>query len=260
MIKKSIFISHTSAEKEIALTLKEWVDSSFLGVCDVFVSSSPDSISPGQNWLDEVCTALKTTNLQLILCSKQSLTRPWINFEAGFAFAQGITIIPLCHSGVSVSDLPIPLALFQAINLESDDACKDIFAAIAKFSELRVPKIAYLDFKSELGEAIKKTPEGSILKHCINQELVVSDEQPTIPNAKDKLPSECINILSIFLAREEVYDTNIRQLIENPVRADYFRDILVENNLLSPSYNMRSPTTYRLSKKGRAFLVEQGLC
>jgi hypothetical protein len=78
---KSVFISHISDETELAQWLKSRLDRDFLGTLDIFVSSDRSTIGAGRKWLDEVDKALKKADLQIILCSRESVGRPWVNFE-----------------------------------------------------------------------------------------------------------------------------------------------------------------------------------
>jgi hypothetical protein len=45
-------------------------------------------------------------HLLLAVCSNESVSMPWINYEAGGARARDVVVIPLCHSGMT----PIMLA------------------------------------------------------------------------------------------------------------------------------------------------------
>jgi TIR domain len=81
MSKSIVFISHITEEKPIAIAFKDLIETSFLGMIDVFVSSDENSISTGQRWLDNITTALKECSIEIILCSPKSVSRPWINFE-----------------------------------------------------------------------------------------------------------------------------------------------------------------------------------
>jgi hypothetical protein len=61
--RKSVFISHISAESDVAQWLKSVLDRDFLGTLDIFVSSDQSIIEAGQRWLDEVDKALKRADL-----------------------------------------------------------------------------------------------------------------------------------------------------------------------------------------------------
>src|SRR5262245_61576268 len=106
MAKKRIFISHISDETELAQWLKACLDRDFLGALDIFVSSDRPTIEAGRRWLDEVDKALREADLQIVLCSRESVARPWVNFEAGAVWLRGIPVVPVCHSGLEPESLP----------------------------------------------------------------------------------------------------------------------------------------------------------
>jgi TIR domain len=111
------FISHVSEEAEVAIHLKNVLQDDFLRLLKVFVSSDGESISTGKDWLQSIDAALRQSKLVMILCSPTSIRRPWIFFEAGAAWIQQIPLIPLCHAGLTPSDLPMPLSTRMAVSL-----------------------------------------------------------------------------------------------------------------------------------------------
>jgi hypothetical protein len=115
--KKTVFISHISDETEVAQWLKARIDRDFLGAVDIFVSSDRSTIAAGRKWLDEVDKALKRADLQIVLCSPDSVGRPWVNFEAGAVWLRGIPVIPVCHSGLQPEGLPVPLSMLEGVAL-----------------------------------------------------------------------------------------------------------------------------------------------
>jgi hypothetical protein len=131
-LKPNIFISHITEEAEIPSMLKERIEHYFLSMVEVFVSSDPGSNPLGGKWLKTVEDHLQNCQAMLILCSPKSITRPWINFEAGAAWVKGIPVAPLCHSGLSPSGLPIPLSLQQAMTLTDARRIPELFALVAK--------------------------------------------------------------------------------------------------------------------------------
>lgn len=142
--KKLVFISHITEESELAKILSEEIKSSFLGLLDTFVSSDGESLPAGGRWLDSIDTALTNSAIQISLCSPQSITRPWINFEAGASWIRRIPVVPLCHSGLSKSGLPIPLVMLQGADLDNVDDLKVVFAELAKIlGAAKTPEIDY---------------------------------------------------------------------------------------------------------------------
>ena len=93
-----IFISHITEEAPITLVLKDFIEEHFLGQISVFVSSDVHELTPGERWLRKIEAALKECELLLVICSPSSLTRPWINFEAGCGWMKGTKMVPVCHS------------------------------------------------------------------------------------------------------------------------------------------------------------------
>jgi hypothetical protein len=59
MDKRLVFISHITEEQEVALAFKDLIESSFLGMIEIFVSSDHDNIRMGQKWIDQISNALK---------------------------------------------------------------------------------------------------------------------------------------------------------------------------------------------------------
>jgi hypothetical protein len=143
MAKKTVFISHVSTETELAQYLKGRFDKDFLGSLDVFVSSDQTTIAAGTRWLEEVEKALKNTDLQVLLCSKESVGRPWVNFEAGAVWLTGVPVIPMCHSGMTPSDLPVPLSMLEAIQASDSGDLRKLYSAVADVVKLQLPEVDF---------------------------------------------------------------------------------------------------------------------
>ena len=145
MPKPLFFISHIQEEKEIALALKKVIESSFLNMVEVFVSTDPESLRPGARWLETITNALKRCKVEIILASPRSIKRPWINFEGGAGWIRDISVIPLCHSGMTPSALPPPLNALQSAIANNVSSLSIVFGDLAKFIDCDVP---LLNFKS----------------------------------------------------------------------------------------------------------------
>jgi hypothetical protein len=121
-----------------------------LGLLTVFVSSDTESIAAGEEWLRSVEQALENCAMQIILCSPDSITRPWINFEAGAAWIRKIPLIPICHSGLTPRDLPTPLSLRQAVSLDDPIGLNRLYVKIAEIVGSNVPHIDFSGLATEL--------------------------------------------------------------------------------------------------------------
>jgi hypothetical protein len=156
MSKKRIFVSHISSETEIAQSLKEHLEEHFLGLLDIFVSSDRETIQAGSKWLAEVERALKSADLQIVLCSKESVGRPWVNFEAGAIWLRGIPVIPLCHSGATPNDLPVPLSMLEGIECGQSGGLQKLYDVIARKLNVNVPKVDFPTMATQLREIERK--------------------------------------------------------------------------------------------------------
>jgi hypothetical protein len=142
---KRIFVSHVSEEEPLAGVLKEWIGKA-VGADRVFASSF--DIHLGDQWLDQINTALSDSSALIALCSPRSLQRPWVNFEAGGAWGTGRPVLPVCHSGMTREQLPNPLAIFQAVDLDDASACAELVRRSAAL--LGVPEAGTLDYEEML--------------------------------------------------------------------------------------------------------------
>jgi hypothetical protein len=144
--KPFVFISHITPEAQLAELFKEQIGQDFLGMIDVFVSSDGASISVGSKWLNDIDAALKNAKVELIICSEESVKRPWINFEAGAGWVKGIPIVPICHTGLRPVDLPIPLNMLQGIGAADPDGLKQMYTLLAKQLGCVVPNQSFVNF------------------------------------------------------------------------------------------------------------------
>lgn len=248
----NVFISHINEESALALTLKEWIESSFSGKCQVFVSSDKDDIPAGTKWFERIEKALGDAGVLIVLCSAESLSRPWINFETGCGWMKNIPILPICHSAQRKATLPPPISRFQALDLDDPKFVFDLLSALAK--HLNFPKVPRIDqeaMRSELDVAMKaqtKAPAPMPMK---------ADEVRT----GVELPNEAVELLKIMAADSRHlnalhFSAHTR---ETQQRVQYFLDMLHERKLVQNFWGMGQPATYALSPNGRKYLFERKL-
>lgn len=131
MSRLKVFLSHLTVEKRLAELLQEAVSRDFIGMVEFFISSDTTSIPAGEKWLDRVVDALRNADLHLVLCSPEAVGRPWINFETGAAYLRGIPIFPICHSGLSPAQLPVPLSAFEGVRASTQADLTNLYRTIA---------------------------------------------------------------------------------------------------------------------------------
>jgi len=138
-----VFISHIHEEAPVAVVLQQMIRSAFLNFLQPFVSSDRESIQAGRKWLDGVEHALNEAVVEIVLCSPESIQKPWINFEAGAGWIRGIPVIPVCHLGLAVGDLPIPMALLQGVAATDRAGLEQMVATIARVVGLDTPRVNF---------------------------------------------------------------------------------------------------------------------
>lgn len=173
MPNKTVFISHISQEAELAKGLKEKLEIHFLGMLDIFVSSDRETIQAGSNWLQEVDRALKEADVQIILCSKDSVNRPWVNFEAGAAWIRGIPVIPACHSGMKPKDLPVPLGMLEGITCSDQTGLQKLYDSLAKVLEVKPPSVDFGEMALQMNVLEKKYMQGNVAQEIINNPRIL---------------------------------------------------------------------------------------
>jgi hypothetical protein len=124
-----------------------------LGQYEVFVSSDAESIRLGRKWLDEIDGSLTDCKIILVLCSPESIVRPWINFETGCGWIKKIPIIPICHSGLVLKSLPPPLGFLQGIELADDAVLDKLLKNLAKELGVQKAPLVHPDMLQHLRKA-----------------------------------------------------------------------------------------------------------
>ena len=145
-----IFISHIREEFQVALVLKKWIEAVFGDQGEILVSSDPENIPTVSQWVERDDPALSEVKALIILCSPNSMQKPWISFEAGCAWIKKISIIPVCHSGLSSANLPSPLSMFLTLEMNQKDFSKKLFSTLAQ--ELGVSELPAIQHQQMRGE------------------------------------------------------------------------------------------------------------
>jgi hypothetical protein len=154
MQKPIIFISHIHEEEPCANALEKVLRKALLGALDIFNTSNRTSIAAGDPWRDKIVEMLKRAASVLVIASPNSVSSPWVNFEAGGAWVSGTRVIPCCIKGMTPSSLPAPLSHLQALDLSSPEDLHLLINHLAEGAGLDAP--AEFDF-SKAAEALVKS-------------------------------------------------------------------------------------------------------
>jgi hypothetical protein len=207
-MKEGIFISHLGEEKLVAVRVKELLREAFGPNVKVFVSSDYDSIRSGSDWHGDIITALKSSRVVLILCSADSVSRPWINYEAGVGDGTDsdvkevgrTNVIPLVVRNFPKGKLQPPLSRKHARDAHDAD---DVEALLKHISE-------------DVGEPHAQTDVQTFVKEMreISRRIQVRDDRLSLSDAdfetyiKNLITAQNGNEFSILIEdlREQTVD------------------------------------------------------
>lgn len=140
MQKPTIFISHSSLDKQLIRQIKDLINGRTSGTVDLFQSSDGESIPFGNNWIHQVEENLNKSKIMLVFVSPRSAMSSWIYFEAGFAYSKGVKVIPIGIDGVDIGSLKPPLNLLQGFNITSAEGLNNIIAVLNREFDCSYPE------------------------------------------------------------------------------------------------------------------------
>ena len=110
-----VFISWSgSLSRDVAVVLRDWLP---LVIQAVRPYVSSEDIDPGARWGGDIAVQLDDTDFGILCVSRDNVTAPWLNFEAG-ALSKSVErsrVVPFLID-LGPSDIPRgPLAQFQAV-------------------------------------------------------------------------------------------------------------------------------------------------
>ena len=185
-----ILISHVSDEALFALLLKDFIESTFLGQFEVFLSSNSGERGVGDKWLVELDSSLSSAELLLVICSPKSIRQPWIHFEFGCAWTKSMAITCICHSGLNKVGLPPHLRTFDVMEVENDDFMEQLFNDLAKrFGIKRLPRLSYETMKAELRATLVSIASSAQASDRAIRALDLPDEHITLQTEAEPAPA-----------------------------------------------------------------------
>jgi hypothetical protein len=140
-IMADIFISFIHEESETAEALQRFVNQMLSGQAKAFLSSDKFQIYAGELWLERIFKELSAAKVVLLLLSERSVTRPWVNFEAGAGWLTDKKIIPVCIKDLTKENLPKPYSSLQSIDLKYTDEQLYLIRSIAHHLGVEEPEI-----------------------------------------------------------------------------------------------------------------------
>src|SRR5262249_20372638 len=93
----------------------------------------------GDPWRDKIIESLRRSATVLVLASPDSVSSPWVNFEAGGAWVSERRVVPACIKGMKPESLPAPLGHLQAVSLDSPDGLRILINLLSETAGLDKP-------------------------------------------------------------------------------------------------------------------------
>jgi len=246
-IQMKIFISHIQEDFQVALVLKKWIESAFADHCEVLTSTDPEGIPSAAQSLEKDERAFEEIKALILLCSPDSIQKPWTSFEAGCAWLRKILIIPVCFSGLTAGQLPQPLAIFPGFDLDQKDFGQGLFMTLAKELGIsQLPAIQYRQMRQEVQEVLDAIPPG------------VSSSSK---EAGD-VPLELIHLQILGVLKDNYGFTSA--VLAQHFNLEEQKILPLLKRLIDGNYVYASPAgmghvRYNLAKKGKDYLQESGL-
>jgi predicted transcriptional regulator len=289
-----VLISHIHEETPIAQVLQDWVESTFAGQTDVFVLTDDEIIVSDSAWLEKVDETMEGANALLPLISSTSIQTPWINFELGCAWTKGIFILPICHSGVRTANLPQPLSMFQALDLDEGNFPEALFTLLGKELGIRkIPRINFAEMAGEIQKARKallpRTSEKKEIPQPVTHEAPRShqpSEEKVTPQPvsqqtpRSRQPSEKKEIPQPVIQDDRCLDQTHEKILliladadtvgfTAAVLAEHFKiqeskiksylKKLTEEKYVYAGHPGEGERRYKLTQQGKTYLEEYGL-
>lgn len=252
-----LFISWSgNVSHEVALHLKEWLPV-VLPFVEPWVSS--EDIPKGARWSPEVARQLEATNSGILCLVAENVREPWINFEAG-ALSKSIDTARI-HPfllGLDPSQLPGPLGQFQATRFEQNDVRKLTKALNSEAGSPLSDDHLTRNFDTCWPDLERRlTP---LLKPATTTSSPPTAKKPPSAASPPKYivqPEDLAMLRAIANSSDGLKKDDVGSM--HPQRAQHIMERLEQVGLLTAEHNYLYGTTWHLSQKGRAFLVERNL-
>jgi hypothetical protein len=240
--KCSIFISRIEKHKDIADKLKQFLIDKFPKNLSVFVANDPDNIPLYDDWFEDIKDGIKNCDRMIILCTPDSVVRPWINFEAGAATILGKKIGFICFGGQSPGSLPSPIINIrvQAIDCSDDTHFQKHFnkliEIIANQIGISVPDVNVLN--SKFYQAIKLVQGPSLSAIMSASSYNVGESIVIRGNVENDLLEHIPNV-TVNLYKFQIDGTGFEKRKETiiPLKSDNsFEAIIKTDDLIPGSY------------------------
>lgn len=249
----TLFVSHIHEEAALAKILKDWFEDRSAGQWNVFVSSDRRSNAPGTKWFSRVNDELEKNTVLIALCSPSALKSLWLGYEAGYAAAKGVPIIPICHSGTTFDELPYFFSAHTGLDITNEDFENNLFDALHEVAPLlKKPGV----YKGEIRKVIDS---------ALAQLASVAEPMPIELSVQDETnleSEECMRIVQILANTDKGHSTRYvlaQQMGMTQMFVHHYAEMLRDRGLLSITGNSYDGSGYDLTPLGIGYALKSGL-
>jgi hypothetical protein len=175
----SIFVSHAAVDEEIAYSIKQYIEQIFPEQ-RVFVSSDPEDLKPGDEWVIKILKALETAKCVLALTTERGLGRKWVWFELGRTWFSEVKLIPCCIGKIRKGNLPAPFSGRMAINIDEPRDAAALFASLQELFGAPSKALDYDKFVQTMIRLDVRAEEKSKILEDAYSEEIMSDIERTM--------------------------------------------------------------------------------
>src|SRR5947208_1808920 len=97
----SVFISVVHEDQKVAEAVQGILQADLQPTPDVFMISDQSQVHAGEEWLRRIREELRAARVVVLMMSKRSVRRPWVNFEAGAGWILGRPLVSACYGNLS---------------------------------------------------------------------------------------------------------------------------------------------------------------
>ena len=252
-----IFVSWAGRDSHaVALVLRRWLPE-VLPFVQPWVSS--EDIRKGTRWSDELWGRLQRTSYCIVCLTPGAVRSPWVNFEAG-ATAKAVRgpshVSPLLL-GISPRNLEgSPLAMFQSTEFAERDV-ERLLHAINAVATAPVPA-------SQITAGLRRTwaalhdEIGRIdFSRTNDEDQETARDDETVDDWLHEVEDKILEHVAWAGDQQPVDLLQIAQAVaEDHIVTQHYVDRLVARGYLHAKLNVAYPTTYLVTRRGRAHLVE----
>jgi hypothetical protein len=142
---------------------------------------SPDDVTKGAMWRNAAGSELDASQMGIIVVTRESLSAPWIMFEAG-ALAKNVgrsKIVPVLVD-LEPTDIRGPLTQFQCARLDSTDMKRLLRMLNSELCDLSLTDdvlesaftVWWPEFQSQVAQLLKQTPRSERVEQPTERELL----------------------------------------------------------------------------------------